>query len=350
MTRRLVILLFYCTNAIGASAVLNGGSHAATMIGPAITAVGGTVDSSVFVDYIPDPAGNPVPPSSNTSGTPFKSVAGNTADNHAVYPVINASTLGYDIGEDETNYPILQPQGTVYSRPYARVAQGSRPAGTPPPIVEVVSSSPASTNGGTGNGIEFALSAGYLGLDTTADSWVSAEIAGMLAQLQVNHPTWTWGDIKAALRQTAANWATGYDPTAYGYGAINWAGANALSSTTALYLQPPNLVAGVLANHVQITVYPFRSSRRVNEVIYQVPATGCTWATKNEYVLSDITQCAGASLVYTTAGSDLITNATLSGTPAPGTVNLIAFTADGAGHFSRVESFSIVTTPAVSCL
>jgi hypothetical protein len=66
-------------------------------------------------------------------------------------------------------------------------------------------------------------------------------MAGFLAALKYAHPSWSWFDIKAALRQSASNWATGYSHSAFGYGYIDWSAANALGSPSSLYLQPPGL-------------------------------------------------------------------------------------------------------------
>ena len=354
MKKRLFLALFGWSLCHGANAILNGGTHAADHLGPAITAVGGTPNTTTFTDRMSDTDPlNVVVESSNTVGTPFFSYPSGTATNHAVYQVINSSMAGYYIGEDQGNYAILQPQGTIYSRPFAQAGQAP---GTPPPIVEAASSSPNSSNGGTGNGIEFGLSASYLGLDTTADSWVSAYMAGFLAQLNVNHPTWTWGDIKGALRQTAANWAGGYDPTSYGYGAINFASANAIASTSAIYLQPPQLVAGILNSQVHITLYPFRTTRRDHEVVYTYTSAPVFPGGKNEYTTADlnaINTTYGGTLVFTSNGTDVIPSGIASGDHVndPGTHLLVAYTTDGAGNYSRGEqAYSVVTTPAVSCL
>ena len=335
-----------------ALSLLNGGSHAAVPIAYASVAINtvlgtGHVDTDIFVDRTSDSNIDPFPQFQTTTGTPFFSVASGTADNHAVYSVLNWSAVGYTLNRDMTDYPTLQPAGTVYSMPYARANLN---ANTQPPVAFVVSSSSNSQNGGTGPGIEFALSASYKGLDTSEDSWVSAGMSGLLAALKFNHPTWTWFDIKGALRQTAANWTTGYNSSLFGYGAINWDTANAVASTSAIFLQPPVLLA-TLASTTQllVTVYPFRQTRRAYENVYLAP-NGYVWPIKNEYTTTDITN-SGASLVYTSQGSSATTPSGIANiTVTPGTYQLIAFTTDGLGNFSRVESFSAVTTPALACL
>jgi hypothetical protein len=54
-------------------------------------------------------------------------------------------------------------------------------------------------NFGAGWRVEFGLSAGYPGLDTSEDS----SMAGHLAALRNENPAWTWFDVKAALRLCA---------------------------------------------------------------------------------------------------------------------------------------------------
>ena len=98
---------------------------------------------------------------------------------------------------------------------------------------------------------------------------------------------------------------------------------------------------------LEVTLYPFRQTRRSFEVVYRISAS-YKWPLKNEYTSADIAASAG-TLVYTSSGSDSIPRFTY--TPgAAGTVNLVAFTTDGLGNYSRVEEFSVVpevlTAPA----
>jgi len=358
MTRRIGVLLsliWYlqaCAARAGCTApsVLNEGTHAATFIAPAINAVlgAGHVDTDIPTDRTADGVST-LDTFQNTSGTPFFQVATNTATNHAVYCVLNASISGYDIALDQTHYALLVTAGTVHAQPYSRAGL---PAGTPPPLTYAVSSSVNSGNGGSGPGIEWGLSAGYKGLDTSADSWVSAATAGFLAALKFNHPTWNYFDIKAALRQTAANWSTGYNANLFGYGVIDWDAANAIASPNDLYLQPPQILAtisGATQDQLLITVYPYRQTRRAYENVYVVPV-GYTWPVKNEYTQTDI-DASGATLIFTSLGSSDITPSGVANLVIhPGTYQLIPLTSDGLGHFSRVESFSSVSSPTVLCL
>ncbi len=322
--------------------VLNVGTHADTDIAPAINATLGTgfVDSSIFVDYDADPVIVSDIPDATSTSTTYNSVATSIGDNHAPYGVINGSICcSKGEADDPTYYKALYSANAILSTPLAVPVGGALPAGTAPPTYNTASSSPNSNNGGTGWGIEFGLPASYLGLDTSADSWVSAEVAGLLAALEFVHPSWTWFDVKAALRQSASNWSSGYSHSAFGYGLINWSAASALGSASSLYLQPPGLNVASQQGAASITLYPFRQTRRANELVYAVNAS-YTWPMKNEYTQADIA-ASNATLVYTSNSADVTPGFQI--TPvATGTLNLMAFTVDSSGNYSRREEFSPV--------
>ena len=188
------------------------------------------------------------------------------------------------------------------------------------------------------SGVEFEFSASYKGFDTSAASWVTAGMSAVLTALRYDHPTWTVPDIVAALRQTAANWSSGYSATNYGYGIVDYDRADAIASASSLYLQPPVMDIINFGDYAAIVLYPFRQTRRAYEVLYSVTPS-YVWPVKNEYTTADIT-ASRAKLLYTSNGTDI--TPTFSYTPvAHGrTVTLVAFTTDGKGHCSRVESFS----------
>jgi hypothetical protein len=167
-------------------------------------------------------------------------------------------------------------------------------------------------------------------------------MSGVLAVLKSNHPTWAWGDIKGALRQTASNWVTGYTPNnsvgpGYGFGNINYDAANAISSTAGIFLQSPGLQIFPHGYYAMLTLYPFKTTRRVKEVVY----IGGTWpaaSTVNELTAAQIAS-AGGTLVYTSNGIDV--KPTFSYAPAAtGTAQFTALTLDASGNGSRVESFT----------
>lgn len=188
------------------------------------------------------------------------------------------------------------------------------------------------------SGVEFEFSARYKGFDTFAASWVTAGMSAMLTALRYDHPTWTAPDIVAAVRQTAANWRTGYSATGYGYGLVDYDKADAIASASSLYLQPPVMDIINFGDYAAIVLYPFRQTRRAYEVLYSVDPS-YVWPVKNEYTKIDI-RASRAKLLYTSNGSDV--TPTFSYTPATsgGPVTLVAFTTDGKGSYSRVESFS----------
>jgi hypothetical protein len=343
-----VLLGLYNAQLVAAPSILNATAHADTFIAPAVNAVLGTgkVDNPIFIDY--DPSGSVVADSSNGAGV-FFSVASGLSSNHVTYAALNESICCYSPGLDQMYYTTLVSQGTVLAQPVVVAGVGPLPVGSQPGTVIVSASAPNSSNGGTGWGVEFGLPTSYLSLDTSKDSFVSAEMSGFLAALKYNHPTWNWFDIKGALRITANQWSTGYTSTGFGFGLIDWTAANAVASPTAVYLQGPGLNVQNNGYYALITLYPYRQTRRSVELLYSVAAS-YVWPVKNEYTATDITT-SGATLLYTSNGTDITPH--YSFTPLfAGTATFVAFTSDGAGHFSRIEPFSaqsVTLTTGTSC-
>ncbi len=339
------------STALAAPNILNGGVHASDKIAPAINAVlsAGKVDNPIFVDYAPTGDQSNIVSLSTNGSASNKSVASGATVNHAPYVVLNTSTCCYRNLAETANYAALLADNASWTFPIAASVGGQLPAGTAPPALLVTASSSNSFNGGTSWGMEFALSPGYKGLDTTADSWVSADMAGFIASLQYNHPAWNPFDIKAALRQTAANWVSGYNHLTFGFGVVDWDSANAVASTNAMYLQPPS--ASIINGnyYATITLNPFRQGRRNHEVVYSVNPV-YVWPRKNEYSAADIA-ASGGTLVYTSNGTDVQPTFTYA-PAASGTVTFVAFTTDGAGAFSAWQEFSpivITFTVGVEC-
>lgn len=333
-TRFAVFAALACAQVYAAPNILNDTSHASNCIAPAIVAVlgGGIVDAAVHVDYT---NGDPISDATNPLATVFK-VADGTPDNNAPYVTISVSYSGYTLNLEVVNYAALNAGGIVDD--WAYVPNQVLPISTPPPILMTnVNTTPFNTGGG----IEFGMSSNYKGLDTATPSCVTAGFSGLLVSMRYQHPTWTWGDIKGAFRQTAANWATGYNYAAYGYGNINYDAATALASTTAIFLQPPLMTIVAAGNQLQVTLYPFRSTRRAREVVYRV-STAYAWPIKNEYTAADIA-ASGGTLVYTSNGTDAVPSVLLNQTgTTPGLYNFMAFTTDDLGNYSRVEPFSAI--------
>lgn len=245
------------------------------------------------------------------------------------------------------NYAALEAYDQAFSLPFLGACNSGYEGCPQPPIYSTNVFSPDS--GSPAAGDEFEMSADYLGFETSAPSWTTAAMSAVLAALRYDHPTWTVPDVVAALRQTASNWSSGYDAATGGYGTIAFSSADGISSASDLYLQPPLMILANKGYYATITLYPFRQTRRVHEAIYSVnPSYG--WPAKNEYTLSDI-EASGATLLYTSNGTDVIPVYTY--VPAvSGTLTVIAFTTDGDGNYSRVESFSaqqVTLTVSAAC-
>lgn len=347
MKKIIVLLLILSSGTISAAPnILNVGGHAAGSIASSINdALGsGKVDNPLFVDYDTNMTlGIAISDAQNPSSTNIVSVASGNPVNHAPYFALNASyaNLVYTAPNnffDINYYASLLSSGMMFSLPLAVQEESpSIPSGIGPPVSAVVVSSANSSNGGTGWGITLGIPVSYKGLSTTFDSQNSAYMGGFLLALKYNHSTWNPFDINAALRQTASRWATGYDHTQFGFGLLDWDSANAIASTSSLYLQGPGLTVYNHGYYANLLLFPFRQTRRQKEVVYSV-SSSYTWPVKNEYTATDIA-ASGGTLLFTSNGSDVTPQFTYT-PPATGSVTFVAFTIDGAGGYSRVEEFS----------
>lgn len=278
--------------------------------------------------------------------------------NHEPYGIISQSSTGYNLAMyDQDNYNTLVANSTLYNTAYC----GGPSSGDAYPPIAVATilpnnfSSLASNLCGYATGIEFSMSVGYKGFDTGSASGTTASMAGVFQVLATNHPTWTWGDIKGSLRQTASNWSTGYTAfnssgPAFGFGNINYDSANAISSTASIFLQAPGMAIDNHQYYVSITIYPFVTTRRAKEVVY----IGGTWpsaSSVNELTAAQISS-AGGTKIFDDGGA---TGAqTFSYAPAAsGNATFTALTLDSSGNGSRVESYNLVTESfliGTSCL
>lgn len=337
-----MLTLLAACSAEASTAVIQSGTHADTFIAPAINAAlgPGHVDTDIFVDTTGSIGSSYTTLSGQMLNTMagYQSVASGATVNHAPYPVAGLSACGWSPANELIVYSEFQSNAQVFAWAYGEIACGDdHPSSSAPGVVVATASAPNSSNGGSGPGIEFGFSANYLGLNTSEDSWITAELAGFLIALEFQHPTWNPFDIKAALRITAGNWTTGYSATHFGYGSINYSAATALSTPSTFYLQPPGVVVQNNGYYAIVTLMPFRQVRRDHELIYSVSAS-YVWPVKNEYTATDIA-ASGATLLYTGNSTDATPQYTFV-PAASGTATLIAFTTDGSGHFSRAESFS----------
>lgn len=206
-----------------------------------------------------------------------------------------------------------------------------------PPIFRIA---PGNANFGSGTGIEWTLPTPYF--DSYSLSGLTAANAGVVAWLRFNHPTWNWLDTKAALRQTASNWATGYSTAAYGFGTISTSTANALSDGQIL-LQPPAVATSTSGINSQITftVYPFKQTRRVKEALFQF-ASDPGFQT-NELILAQI-QALGGTKITEYSGTTATTTVPIF--TAVTSAYFVWFTADNntdsAANFSRIDTYNVL--------
>jgi hypothetical protein len=294
---------------------------------------------------------------SDTTPYPDFFVAAATATTAQFFSVVDGNTCGPPIRDAENfaPYGVLNYSFTHGPREddyYAQFARYDQLASLPylggctvtdvcrqPGIYTVETASQNQFGlGPSASGVEFEFSARYKGFDTFAASWVTAGMSAVLTALRYDHPSWAAPDIVAALRQTAANWTAGYSATNYGYGIVDYDKADAITNASSLYLEPPVMDIINFGDYAAIVLYPFRQTRRAYEVLYSVDPS-YVWPVKDEYTKIDIA-ASRAKLLYTSNGTDV--TPTFSYTPAilGGPVTLVAFTTDGKGNYSRVESFS----------
>lgn len=387
MMRKLLFIAILAISPAHAENVLSNTDHIVTAVTQAITILGGTVgaggtyvDQTCKTNYSTNTVPAPSQPvgylgvdpagclywngSAVTSTTfwPFATLiaastnpgaalyANNSAalENAAPYSVLNQSSTGYTLQSlDQQNYATLAANNQVYVMAFC----GSPLAGDYPPVMastilpslSTIANTPDGGSGcGYGSGIEFSMTPGYKGFATGTPSGTTEAMSGVYSVLKTNHPTWTYRDIKAALRQTADSWGAGYatyhaSPLGFGYGNINYDAANALSGTSAIYLQAPGMAVNNYGQYAQITLYPFVTTRRAKEVVY----VGGTWpaaSTLNEMEAAQIV-AAGGTKIYDDGGASGIQ--TFDYAPAAsGSATFTVLTLDSSGNGSRVESFS----------
>ena len=289
----------------------------------------------------------------NTSAT-YYDESGNPVPSQAPYELFTTSATLYS-GDTVIEYNLTVSYDLAHNYSYSAVL----PAGSLPPAFHIAPGW-SGLGGVSGPGIEWTLdcSTGTV-FDCSTLSGLVASNAGLMAALRYNHPTWNWFDVKAALRQTGSNWATGYDPNNYGFGQVDYFSANALSNN-GISLQPPPATADTSTGIILFHIYPFKQTRRVKEVLFQFPSALSLNST--ELTLSDL-QALGGTKITEYSG---VTDQTFQ--PITATVNnayFIWFTADNANdsvaHYSRIDTYNVLgplsqqgyspaQTPALSTL
>jgi hypothetical protein len=250
--------------------------------------------------------------------------------------ILSSSFSGWNYLYDSAEY--LQLTANEMLHVYAYVPQKPQPPSAPPPAVFATVNK---IGGTTGGGIEFGVPTNYMhgkGRDSSP-SGVTAQVAGLLACLKYRHPTWNWFDVKAALRSTAANYPTGYDPHKYGYGVISFQNANALTNATQLPLfAPAAVILGQNADRLIFQINSFKQTRRFTDVVFKFTARPAP--TLRELTLAEITAMGGQYLFSNYLNKDA--NTYLYRMNKGETVYLVWFTQDSSLRFSRIEPYSII--------
>lgn len=249
--------------------------------------------------------------------------------------ILSSSFSNWDFSYDSDGYEKLTGNGMVHV--FAYEPRRPQPWNAPPPAAFVTVNK---IGGKSGGGIEFGVPTTYMGGKGQSDtpSGVTAQLAGLMACLKYSHPLWNWFDLKAALRTTAANYATGYDPARYGYGSIDYPAANALKDATRLPLfAPAAVVLRQRGEQLVFSINAFKQSRRYAETLFAFAARPIP-GTK-ELTSAEITAMGGQPLFSNLAEADNTYSCRVSSAE---TRFLVWFTQDAHGIFSRIEPYSII--------
>ncbi|GAM08998.1 hypothetical protein OR1_01272 [Geobacter sp. OR-1] len=278
-----------------------------------------------------------VTPSSLEDGRPFlppDKFISDALSNGA--SLMSSSFAGWDSRFDSALYQNMVANSLCHVYAY-EPKQPQSPNAPPPATFATVNK----VGGKTGGGIEFGLPTTYMNGKgkSTYPSGVTAQLAGLMAAIKYRHPDWNWFDVKAALRSTAANYATGYDPARYGYGLIDYYAANALQDAAALPLfAPAAVIARVQGLSADFAVNSFRQSRRSADAVFKFNSRPVT--SGKELTFSEITALGGELLF--SGEIPLRTNRYRYRAPGEEFVFFVWFTRDVRGFYSRIEPCSII--------
>ena len=250
--------------------------------------------------------------------------------------ILSSSFSGWNILYDSAGYQKLT--GTGVAHVFAYEPRQPQPLQAPPPAAFVTVNRIGGTSGG---GIEFGVPVTYMngkGKSSTP-SGVTAQLAGLMACLKYRHPSWNWFDVKAALRATASNFATGYDPQTYGYGVIDYQAADAFADAEKLPLFGPATIAGRLAgDRLVFRINAFQQQRRFSDVLFSFSTR--PKPLPKELTLNDITALGGSYLFSSYLSREKATYIhRLSPTES---TYFVWFTQDSHGSYSRIEPYSIL--------
>jgi hypothetical protein len=277
-----------------------------------------------------------VTPSSPDNGKPYLPLDKFVEDAKSVgATILSSSFSGWNYLYDSAGYLQLTANGMLHV--YAYEPRKPQPPGAPPPAAFATVNK---IGGTTGGGIEFGVPTDYMhgkGQDSSP-SGVTAQVAGLLACLKYRHPSWNWFDVKAALRASAANFPTGYNPHKYGYDAINFQDANAFTNATHLALfAPAAVIIGQKSDQLVFQINSFKQTRRFTDVVFKF-TTRPTPSLK-ELTLAEITAMGGQFLFsnYLYKDANIYSYRMIRGE----TAYLVWFTQDSSLKFSRIEQYSI---------
>lgn len=279
-----------------------------------------------------------VTPSSPEDGRPFLPPDKLLEDALTVgATILSSSFSGWSFLYDSIWYQKLSDSGRVHV--FAYEPRKPQPKNAPPPASFVTVNK---IGGLSGDGIEFGVPTTYMhgkGQSTTP-SGVTAQLAGLMACLKHLHPDWNWFDIKAALRATAANFSTGYNPRNYGYGAIDYQAAHALGSADTLPLfAPAAVVLPQKGNQITFQINPFKQTRRMTDVLFRFTTQPAVHL--KELTLPEITAM-GGDLLYSSYLRIPTSNSYSYRPTRNETVYFVWFTMDSRGNYSRIEPYSIL--------
>ena len=266
--------------------------------------------------------------------TPRYDTTGTLVTSVAPYQLLTTSATGYS-GDNFDQFNLYSSNDLAHNYAFS-VDLGSK---TLPPVFHFAPGLP-SYGSGSGYGAEWTLDPAIF---STADlSYLNAVNAGMMAVVRFNHPAWNWLDVKAALRQTGTNWPTGFDKNTYGFGVVDYASATGFSDNQIL-LQPPatNVANAGISSQVTFTLYPFKQTRRVKEVLFQFASAPAFHG--SEMTLSEITTLGGTKITEY-SGTLAVQSAPIF--TALTNAYFVWFTSDNAvdnsAHFSRIDTYSVL--------
>lgn len=249
--------------------------------------------------------------------------------------IMSSSFSGWEYLYDTAQYLRMAPEGMVHV--YAYEPRKPQPHGAPPPAVFVTANL---SEGKTGGGIEFGVPKGYMqgkGQSTTP-SGVTAQLAGLMACIKYRHPDWNWFDIKAALRMTAGNFPTGYDPQRSGYGTISFQSANDQTDPLQFTLFPPAAVMQTApGNRVIFAINSFKQTRRSADALFRFRMKPLP--TRNELTIEEL-KAMGGELLFT-GDRSTSTNSYSIQVPGSEPTYFVWLTRDAGGAYSRIEPYSI---------